>query len=80
MPAPLYLPYELSAVPFLGPGGSDDADPFGIDAEQTVSMTIDADPFAIDPEQTTVVVVDSDPFGAAPEQTTLITTGLDTGP
>src|SRR5271166_518743 len=80
MPAPLYLPYELSAVPFLGPGGSDDADPFGIDAEQTVSMTIDADPFAIDPEQTTVVVVDSDPFGAAPGETNRMNMGPGTGP
>ena len=50
--ATLYLPYEFSSILI----STADVDPFGIDPEQTVSITIgNIDPWGIDPEQTTLI-------------------------
>ncbi len=53
--SPLYLPYEFTSVVI----STANANPFGIDPEQTVPVptendTVD-DPFDIDPEQTMLI-------------------------
>ncbi len=51
MPA-LYLPYEFTSVVIA----TANANPFGIDPEQTVLIvTTNDDPFGIDPEQTVLI-------------------------
>ncbi|MGO9112592.1 MAG: hypothetical protein ACLP9L_25455 [Thermoguttaceae bacterium] len=61
MPA-LYLPYEFTSVVIA----TANANPFGIDPEQTVVIPVEneviADPFGIDPEQT--VLITSGPTAA----------------
>jgi len=53
MPA-LYLPYEYTSV-LISTGN---ANPFGIDPEQTIRISAgNVNPFGIDPEQTTLITV-----------------------
>ncbi len=50
--SPLYLPYEFTSVVIAAAN----ANPFGIDPEQTVLIvTTNDDPFDIDPEQTVLI-------------------------
>ncbi len=74
---PFYLPYEFTSVRIA----AGNADPFGIDPEQTVAIaTGNADAWGIDPEQTVPLVaantLAADPWGVDPEQTLLVVTGL----
>lgn len=73
-PTPFYLPYEFTST--LIPTGN--VNPFGVDPEQTVAITVaNTNPFGIDPEATTpILTVHTNPFGIDPEATTLITVGL----
>jgi len=49
---PLYLPYEFTSVPIV----VGNADPWGIDPEQTVLIdTGNVDPWGIDSEQTVLI-------------------------
>ncbi len=57
--SPLYLPYEFTSVVI----STANANPFGIDPEQTVPVPTENDTL-------------DDPFGIDPEQTVLITSGL----